>query len=205
MSDLNLQCAALVGSRICHDLISPIGAINNGMELLAMGGAGGGPEMALITESVEAANARIRFFRIAYGAPNDTQFLGRPEINALLRDITRGSRLELRWEPAEDISRTEVQLAFLAIQCAEQALPYGGALAVTRGPGGDWCLELTSARITIDPDLWQQLSTPAGTEQDTGTPVMPAHVQFLLLPIHAAANGRRVQFRETTNGAELRF
>ncbi len=44
--------AALVGSRICHDLISPIGAIGNGVELMMMEGAAKGPEMALITESV---------------------------------------------------------------------------------------------------------------------------------------------------------
>ncbi len=52
--------AALIGSRICHDLISPIGAIGNGLELLSMAGAGG-PEVALISDSVSNANARIRF------------------------------------------------------------------------------------------------------------------------------------------------
>ena len=59
--------AALLGSRICHDLISPIGAIGNGVELMLMDGAGRAPEVALISESVDAANARIRFFRVAYG------------------------------------------------------------------------------------------------------------------------------------------
>ena len=58
------ELAALIGSRICHDLVSPIGAIGNGVELLAMAGAAG-PEVRLIAESVAAANARIRFFRIA--------------------------------------------------------------------------------------------------------------------------------------------
>ena len=61
--------AALIRSRICHDLISPIGAIGNGVELLTMSAsAGGSPELDLIADSVHNANARIRFFRIAYGA-----------------------------------------------------------------------------------------------------------------------------------------
>ena len=65
--------AALVGSRICHDLISPIGAIGNGLELFLMDTAGG-PELALITESISHAKARIRFFRVAYDEADRTDF-----------------------------------------------------------------------------------------------------------------------------------
>jgi histidine phosphotransferase ChpT len=97
MSEHSLEFAALVGSSICHDLISPIGAINNGMELMSMSGMASSPEMALISESVDAANARIRFFRIAYGAPSETQLLGRSEVSSILRDTSRGSRLSLNW------------------------------------------------------------------------------------------------------------
>ena len=67
MSQNNVNIGALIGSRICHDLISPIGAINNGLELLSMSDERDGPEFDLITESVGNASARIRFFRIAYG------------------------------------------------------------------------------------------------------------------------------------------
>jgi histidine phosphotransferase ChpT len=66
---------ALVGSRICHDLVSPLGAIGNGVELLGLTGIAPSPEMALIVESVENANARLRFFRIAYGAAGTDQRL----------------------------------------------------------------------------------------------------------------------------------
>lgn len=60
-SDLNL--AALIGSRICHDLISPIGAINNGLELLGMSGNRmEGPEIDLIGQSVQNASARASAF-----------------------------------------------------------------------------------------------------------------------------------------------
>ena len=56
--------AALLGSRLCHDLVSPLGAIGNGLELLEVSGDFPGiaksGEMMLIAESLEAARARIR-------------------------------------------------------------------------------------------------------------------------------------------------
>ena len=50
----------LVGARICHDLISPIGAIGNGIELLGLTGVAPGPEMQLISDSAAGAQARVR-------------------------------------------------------------------------------------------------------------------------------------------------
>ena len=188
MGEHNLQFAALVGSRICHDLISPIGAINNGMELLSMSGLPPSPEMALIAQSVDAANARLRFFRIAYGAPNDAQLLGQSEITSILRDITEDSRLSLHWKSTENHTRSEVQLVFLAIQCAEQALPYGGEIAI-HFENARWRLELNAERFTLDPVLWSTLEISGTAETD----IIPAHVQFLLLPLYAAEKSRKVQ------------
>lgn len=199
MGEHNLQFAALVGSRICHDLISPIGAIGNGMELMAMTGAGQSPEMALISESVEAANARIRFFRIAYGAPSDEQILGRPEIAAILRDVTRASRMTLHWEPVEDFSRREVQLAFLAIQCAEQAMPYGGTVGISHTPDG-WSLALEAEHLSFEGAHWSSLVAD-GPEEDG---FIPAHVQFLLLPLYAQAAGRAITLERGEQSALIK-
>jgi histidine phosphotransferase ChpT len=108
---------ALIGSRICHDLISPIGAIGNGVELLMMEGTAGGPEIALIAESVANANARIRYFRVAFGSAGRDQRIGRGEIVSIIEDTTRGGRLVIDWQGPPDMARREVKLAFLAIQC----------------------------------------------------------------------------------------
>lgn len=199
MGEHSLHFSALVGSRICHDLISPIGAIGNGMELMAMSGASTSPEMALISESVEAANARIRFFRIAYGAPSKTQVLGRPEIAQILRDITRSSRLVIHWEPVEDFNRSEVQLAFLAIQCAEQALPYGGTIRMTR-QSDIWAVHIEGERLTFDPHLWDTLDPSFG---GPAPDLIPSQVQFLLLPLYAQALGRKIAVQATGTTAQL--
>ena len=62
-----LDLGALLCSRICHDIISPVGAINNGLELLEEGGADE-DAMALIKSSARNASARLQFARIAFGA-----------------------------------------------------------------------------------------------------------------------------------------
>ena len=123
---------ALLGSRICHDLISPIGAISNGVELLMMEGNARGPEIALISESVSNASARIRFFRVAFGASGGEHRVGRSEILAIVEDITRGGRLTIDWSSPTELPRRDVKLAFLLILCLETALAYGGKIEITQ-------------------------------------------------------------------------
>ena len=167
--------AALLGSRICHDLISPLGAIGNGVELLSLDGDGQRPEVALIAQSVAAANARIRFLRVAFGVAGDDQRLGRPEILGLLRDWTDGGRLAVDWQVTGDHPRRVVRRAFLALMCAESALPFGGTINVQRN-AGDWHLSATGRRLRIDPAPWACLTDPAAP-----VALAPPLVQFGLL------------------------
>lgn len=159
MSD-DPDLAALLGSRICHDLISPLGAIGNGVELLMLDGGTPRPEVALIAQSVASANARIRFLRIAFGVAGGDQQIGQPEIIALLADWTRGGRLTIDWQPAGDLSRPDVRRAFLALLCLESALPFGGVVVVQKHRGG-WRFSGTGRRTRIEPDLWAMLTDGA--------------------------------------------
>jgi histidine phosphotransferase ChpT len=178
--------SSLIGSRICHDLISPIGAIGNGVELLIMDGAAKGPEIALIAESVANANARIRFFRVAFGAAGRDQRIGRAEVAAILDDTTRGGRLVIEWQTAQDLSRREVKIAFLALQCCETAMPYGGRIRVERSDTR-WSVHAQATRLRLDPAVWDVLSDPAAA-----TDLTPAHVHFALLPEEVQRQGRRL-------------
>lgn len=178
--------AALLGSRICHDLISPIGAISNGVELLLMEGQTKGPEMALVSESVAHANARIRFFRVAFGQTSKDQRISATEVRGILADMARGGRISVDWDSAADLSRRETKLAFLLILCLESALGQGGRIQVHRG-GERWTLSGTGPRMRVQPDLWEVLSNPAA-----GAEVGPAQVQFLLVPEEIARQHRRL-------------
>ena len=198
MGQMNTDLAALIGSRICHDLISPIGAINNGLELLTMSGTPRGPEIGLIGESVDNASARIRFFRIAFGAAGE-QRVGPVEVNSILRDLYGASRLDVIWQPDEAVDRREVRLCFLALLCAETALPWGGRVSLAR-QDGSWCLTGEADRVNVEADLWRVLS-------DGSRPGMlqPSQVQFALLPLIAADLGRRVTCRSDTTSVAISF
>lgn len=178
--------AALLGSRICHDLISPIGAISNGVELLQMSGASNSPELELISESVENANARIRFFRIAFGVASEDQRIGSSEVQDILRDLTRGTRLSIGWTAPSDLPRDEVKRVFLMIQCLEAAMPWGGHITVELD-GERWRVIGQSDRLKDITALWDALRDP-----ENGDSITAAEVQFLLLPLLLGAAGRRL-------------
>lgn len=191
---------ALLGSRICHDLISPIGAIGNGVELLMMDGMGTSPELALIVDSVANANARIRFFRVAFGAAGASeQRIGRAEVVSILSDLTRGGRLTIDWNSPTDLSRREVKLAFLSIQCLESALPHGGTLSVERGDSR-WTLRGAAPRLRVEPELWELLSNPAAPVE-----IGPGQVHFALLRDEIARQHRRLTVEVSDTAVRLSY
>ena len=191
--------AALLGSRICHDLISPIGAISNGLELLMMDGSQGGPEMVLITESVANANARIRFFRVAYGLAQSDQRIGRTEVLSILGDLTRGGRLQIDWQSEADLFRAEVKIAFLLIQCLESAMAYGGKVLV-QITDGRWAITGSANKLRIEPHLWEMLVDPGSS-----VAIIPSQVQFPLVAEALAQHHLRLKTELKANEIKLSF
>ena len=199
MAQTELDLAALISSRICHDLISPIGAINNGLELLGMSGQSlDTPEMSLINESVQNASARIRFFRIAYGAASE-QEIGRAEVISILNDMMGGGRLSVEWGPLEGQPRDVVRLALLAIQCLETAMPYGGRIEVSSS-SKQWKIHGKSEKFNQIDNLWSAVSSV-----ETASDIAPAHVQFALLPAAAKEQNRDVRVTRTATDITIQF
>lgn len=195
----NTEIAALVGSRICHDLISPVGAIGNGLELIGLSGGAAGPELDLISDSVSNASARIRFFRIAFGLCSAEQRIGAPEIHSVLADIATGARIAFDWTVQGDVTRPDLRLAFLALMCAESAMPYGGGVEISR-EGAAWSIHATAGKLRIDPPLWAALDQTRAPDT-----VTPAHVQFALMPLVAREQGRRISVDIEDTRLALRF
>ena len=190
---------ALLGSRICHDLISPIGAIGNGVELLMMDGSSCGPEIALIAESVANANARIRFFRIAFGAASADQHIGRAEVTSILSDLTCGGRLVIDWQSPPDLPRREAKLAFLLIQCLETAMPFGGRITVGHDAAA-WTLTGQAPRMKVDADLWRLLSN-----RNAAPAITAAQVHFALVPEALRRHQRALTIAITETEISLTF
>lgn len=184
MSVTTLSLATLIGSRICHDLISPVGAISNGIELIAMGGPIDTPELTLISDSVSNAAARIKFFRIAFGVASPEQSLGAATIIPIVSDAYSEGRQRASWKAKGDVSRAEVQAAFLALMCVETALPRGGMITITHN-GNKLTVTGTGERVVRDADLWRGLE--GGGAPDN---LRPDQVQFAVLPLALAELGR---------------
>ncbi|MEO1640613.1 MAG: histidine phosphotransferase family protein [Pseudomonadota bacterium] len=180
--------AALVGSRICHDLISPIGAIGNGVELLALTDGDTGAEMELINESVQNASARIRYFRIAYGAATEDQLISRSEVLSILSANARGGRFNYIWQVEGDQPRSIVRCAFLMLQAIETVLPLGGDINIS-DMHGRWSMRAEGPRYRVDEPVWENLRKPDPTFVHTA-----AQVQFALLPSVMAQASRSIQF-----------
>jgi histidine phosphotransferase ChpT len=180
--------AELVGSRLCHDLVNPLSAISNGMELIGLSGAPRTPELELIGSAIDDAMARIRFFRVAFGAARAGETLSERELREILTAIYGGGRLSVEWQVTGELPRQDAKLAFLLLNCAETALPLGGVLTV-RHSGEEWDISGEGRKLTIDTEIWQVLDQPMSSD----LLLPPSRVQFALLAKESAVSGRRAR------------
>ncbi len=204
-TELPEQLAALVGSRLCHDLISPLGAIGNGVELLQLSGDFPGiqrsSEVQLIADSVAAARDRITLFRMAFGHTAVGQRISCNELAGHLKGFDRNGRLRLRFEASGDMPRTDGRMILLALMCLETAMPWGGRVLICRGATG-WRLLAEAARVKVAPDLWSWLDADPDSQR---LELTASEVHFGLLGRFAQQAGRALHWEIDENGAEISF
>jgi histidine phosphotransferase ChpT len=165
--DDGLRLTQLLCSRLCHDLIGPVGVAASGSDLLALSEASGPEAMALIIDSAKQAARRLAFYRIAFGyGRGGGSGPGFGELKALANAYFAGGRISLVWIDARISPQQQTQplampvarlLACLLLVAAE-TLPRGGALSVTlastaSAPGGlsvRIAAEGQGARLSID-------------------------------------------------------
>jgi histidine phosphotransferase ChpT len=189
--------SALVSARLCHDLISPMGAIGNGLELMQMSGGRTGAEVNLISESLDNALAKLKFFRVAFG-PADPQARQSFEEAAQITDAAFQGRFTVTWQAeGKDMPRPMARMLYLAILCLEKSLPMGGELRINSAE--DAARMSVEGRRTSPPELlWAHVRD--------GRPVPDLRsdgVQFALL--RRALDGAQAAFdvRFTESGATL--
>ena len=136
-----LDLAALLCSRVCHDVISPVGAIINGLEVLD----GEQDEemravaMELIKKSAISASARLQFCRLAFGAAGSFgALIDTGDAEKAARDIFANGRAVLQWSAGRRMaSRNSVKLLLNLCLIAASAIPRGGVVAVDISGEGD--------------------------------------------------------------------
>ena len=195
--------ASLLCSRLCHDLLSPVGALGNGLELLADEKDPAMRErvVELLGESARASANKLKFFRLAFGAaggfgatidPREAQ----GAIEGLLAD---NKRIALGWMVEEqplpkDAVKVLLNLALIAID----ALIRGGRLDIgAEAEGGRVEIVVTIAgpRLVLDPEL---RATLADGERFEG--VTPRAAGAYLVHQLVAAHGGQVQVSEPAEG-----
>lgn len=183
----------LVSSRICHDLISPVGAIGNGVELLESYAANM-PEIGLIADSADNATAKLRFFRICFGQSSEGAKTSALETEAIGTAMIQTTRMHLEWQlQAAHYPRERVKLLFLILLCVETALPVGGTITITEH---DDSIEVTAegARVAMQ-EAWQIFTV------DNDIPITSAQVQF---PLAKTLSGN-IQVESTDTWLKVRL
>jgi histidine phosphotransferase ChpT len=129
-----IEFAALLVSRVCHDLVGPLGAVVNGMEVLEdeRDPAMRADAIKLVTMSADQALARIQFMRIAFGAAGSAGAeLDLSEIGRLATGLLEGGKINLQWNAPrlywpKDWAKLLMNATLLAADC----LPRGGMVTV---------------------------------------------------------------------------
>ncbi len=149
---IDLKLAALMSSKLCHDVIGPIGAVNNGIELLQDEGNEDMRDQALqlVSQSAGEASARLQFYRLAFGlAGSMGQEISIRDARQLSRDFMSYGKVKLDWPDqaggAENMSKDAVKILCNLVVLAASALPRGGDLKVDGSVSGeDWNFTFTA-------------------------------------------------------------
>lgn len=149
------QLASIITSRLCHDLANPIGAMHNGIELLELSGYPQSPELELVAASLQNAQAKIGFYRIAFG-PDDREAVGLSELQNLLRERSNDGRCKFYWTQNDPGIRPTQKLLLLLALCLETALPLGGEIQIDQADGM-WRITAQGERLDYNPTLWEPL------------------------------------------------
>lgn len=147
-----LELAALLCSRVCHDMISPVGAIVNGLEVLDDSKNADDREFALdlIRKSARTASARLQFCRLAFGAAGSAGAqIDTGDAESLSRSFLEDGKTSIVWNLPRTLQpKNRVKLLLNMLVIAQQTIPRGGTLTVeTMGEGDNAGLRVRAAGL----------------------------------------------------------
>jgi histidine phosphotransferase ChpT len=183
MSDSSLELASLLCSRLCHDLLSPVGALNNGLELLA---EEKDPEMRkrcmeLLEQSARTSADKLKFFRLAFGAAGGFgETVPVEEPKALIDALVAGNeRITLNWSlGAPVLPKAAVKVLLNLAHIGIEALVRGGTLdigAELRDGASEIVVRATGPRIAFDPIIGRAIDGVLAPGELTSR-TAPAHM-----------------------------
>lgn len=154
----NLTLAVLLSSRLCHDLVSPVGAIHNGLEIIEDEADKEMIEHAqsLIKQSALSASSRLQFYRIAFGAAGSlNEVVPLSEVYSLSKKLTDGHKIDINWQCASgaELQKDYVRLLLNFILIASEVLPRGGVIYIkvdtNENSGVHLCVQAEGPKMVI--------------------------------------------------------
>ena len=180
-----LDLASLLCSRLCHDMLSPVGALSNGLELLR---DERDPEMRkrcmeLLEQSAKASADKLKFFRLAFGAAGGFgQMVSVSEARELITALIGDSgRITLDWKvPSEELPKAAVKTLLNLAAIGLEALVRGGTLEVgaeMTGEASEIVIRAVGPRIAFDANIGHALdgSLPEGELSSRTAPAAMIH------------------------------
>lgn len=163
---IELRVLELLCARFCHEMVSPVGAIGNGVELLDEDD----PEfvrqaIGLIGQSARTASRRLQFYRFAYGTATTASSVTPRE---LLIGFLEGGKVAADWEPAMSSLSSEWQrLACNLAVIAVETLPRGGRIALRSAgvAGAGFQIEASGDSVLINRDVAAALAGQANATE----------------------------------------
>ena len=200
------EFASLLCSRLCHDLLSPVGALNNGIELLA---DEHDPEMRarcleLLGESARASANKLKFFRLAFGAAGGfADEVDTREARVAIEGLFGGEgRIQLGWMVDDPtMSKSALKILLNLVLIAGDALVRGGRLDVgaeKHDHGLDIVIRAEGPRIVLDPELKNVLV--GGGSEDA---IAPRAAAAWLVHCLVSEGGGQVQVMDGDEGILL--
>lgn len=198
--------ASQLCSRLCHDLLSPVGALTNGLELMA---DETDPEMRqrcleLLEQSARTSANKLKFFRLAFGAAGGFgERVGIEEPRAVIDALAEDAkRVEVNWALSVDsLPKPAVKVMLNFAQMGLEALVRGGTLdigAERRDGASEIVVRATGPKIAFDETIGRVLE---GTLPEGGLSgrTAPAHMLRLL----ADQAGGDLQFQKSEEALVL--
>ena len=197
MTTQSLDLAAMLCSRLCHDLLSPVGALNNGLELMA---DEKDPAMRqrcieLLEQSARISANKLKFFRLAFGAAGGFgEHIAVEEPRELIAALVAGDeRLSLEWGVnVGSLPKPAVKILLNLAAIGLDALVRGGTLSVHAEQSGnatEIAIRSAGPRIAFDENIGRALTGELPTSELSGR-TAPAHMIHLL----ATQRGGGVQY-----------
>jgi histidine phosphotransferase ChpT len=180
-----LELAALLCSRVCHDLISPVGAIVNGLEVLDDNPKPDDREFALdlIRKSAKTASARLQFCRLAFGAAGSAGAqIDLGDAQAMARGHIEDGKTSIVWNlPHVLLPKNRVKLLLNMMMIAQQTIPRGGVLtvdAIGEGETMGFRITATGLNARLPQNIADLLSPSHGASVDAHA-VQPYYTRLL--------------------------